>query len=82
MPPLTCSGEQTGEISTTAAADTGLALGTPVIAGGADTQCGLLGMGATRHREMGILAGWSGPLQFVTDTPARMPNAEHGAEGT
>ena len=69
MPPLCCSGEQTGEISTTAAADTGLALGTPVIAGGPDTQCGLLGMGITKPGQMGILAGWSGPLQIVTDTP-------------
>ena len=56
-------------MTTSAADDTGLASGTPVISGGPDTQCGLLGMGATRQGQMGILAGWSGPLQFVTDTP-------------
>ena len=85
MPPLSRSGVVTGEVTTSAADDTGLASGTPVISGGPDTQCGLLGLGATRQGQMGILAGWSGPLQFVTDTlcmDAETPNMERKAHNS
>src|SRR5204863_8650144 len=43
--------------------------GIPVVHAGADTQCALVGMGALGPRETGVPAGWSAPLQFVTDRP-------------
>ena len=72
-PTLSRMGEQTGNVTSTAARDTGLAAGTPVIAGGPDTQVGLLGMGVTEPGEMGVLVGWSGPLQMVTREPCIDP---------
>ena len=69
MPGLCRAGEQRGEVTTMAARAMGLAAGTPVIAGGPDTQVGLLGMGVTAPGEIGILVGWSGPLQMVTRGP-------------
>ena len=69
MPPLSRSGEQVGEVSAIAAEASGLAVGTPVVCGGPDTQCGLLGMGIIDPGQLGILVGWSGPLQMVTGTP-------------
>ena len=69
LPKLSRAGEQTGEVTATAARATGLEAGTPLIAGGPDTQVGLLGMGVTEPGEMGVLVGWSGPLQMVTRGP-------------
>ncbi len=40
-----------------------------VVVSGADTQCGLLGLGVSRVEEVGVVAGWSVPLLMVTDTP-------------
>lgn len=69
IPGLCRAGERRGELTSAAARATGLAAGTPVTAGGPDTQVGLLGMGVTEPGEMGILVGWSGPLQMVTRGP-------------
>ena len=69
MPSLSRSGEQVGVVSTIASDASGLAVGTPVVCGGPDTQCGLLGMGIIDPGQLGILVGWSGPLQIVTDAP-------------
>jgi autoinducer 2 (AI-2) kinase len=44
-PPVVESGTPVGRVTAAAAARTGLAAGTPVIAGGGDTQLGLLGLG-------------------------------------
>jgi autoinducer 2 (AI-2) kinase len=41
--------------------------GTPVVLAGADTQCALLGMGATGDGQCGVAAGWSAPVQLVTE---------------
>ncbi len=51
-----------------AAAATGLA-STPVVLAGADTQCALTGMGALSPRDVAVPAGWSAPVQLVTDMP-------------
>ena len=83
LPKLSRAGEQTGEVTDTAARATGLEAGTPLIAGGPDTQVGLLGMGVTEPGEMGVLMGWSGPLQMVTrETRTSMRSGEHGRGGT
>ena len=67
LPPLTESGQVLGQVSTEAAAATGLSRQTRVVAGGPDTQCGLLGMGVTEPGQVGVVAGWSAPVQAVTD---------------
>ena len=41
----------------------------PVVVSGADTQCGLLGLGVTHAGEVGVVAGWSIPLLMVTAVP-------------
>jgi autoinducer 2 (AI-2) kinase len=63
------SGTHIGEVTATAARQTGLAAGTRVVAGGADTQCGLLAMGVMEEGHVGIVAGWSTPVQMVTERP-------------
>lgn len=65
-PEIAAAGTRVGAITAAAAEQSGLAPGTPVVVGGADTQCGLLGMGVTAQGQVGIVAGWSGSLQMVT----------------
>jgi autoinducer 2 (AI-2) kinase len=43
--------------------------GRPAVLGGADTQCALLGMAVMNAGDTGVPAGWSAPLQMVTDAP-------------
>ncbi len=69
LPPLRAAGEIAGFVTRAAADATGLRAGTPVAVGGADTQCGLLGMGVFAPGQVGALAGWSMPLQQVLDRP-------------
>jgi len=56
LPPVADPGTVVGEVSPAAAELTGLRAGTPVAAGGADTQLGLLGAGAERD-EYTVVAG-------------------------
>jgi len=56
LPPVVDPGTVVGEVTPVAAALTGLRPGTPVAAGGADTQHGLLGAGADRD-EYTVVAG-------------------------
>ncbi|MFC1963450.1 FGGY-family carbohydrate kinase [Chloroflexota bacterium] len=65
-PELRTVGSCVGEVTAQAAADTGLIKGTPIALGGADTQSGLLGMGVKEKGEVGVVAGWSAPVQMVT----------------
>jgi autoinducer 2 (AI-2) kinase len=43
--------------------------GTPVVLTGADTQCGVLGAGTANEGDVGVVAGWSAPVQMVLDRP-------------
>ena len=72
--PIVQAGTIGGMVSSKAAGETGLPEGTPVAVSGADTQCGLLGMGAALEGQVGIVAGWSVPLQMVTDRPILSPD--------
>jgi len=56
LPPVVDPGTVVGEVSAAAAELTGLRPGTPVAAGGGDTQLGLLGAGAQRD-EYTVVAG-------------------------
>ena len=68
-PPVVASGTQIGEVSQEAAAVTGLRAGTPVVTGGADTQCALLGTGAIETGEISTVLGTYAPSQLVIDHP-------------
>jgi len=62
-------GEQVGELTKEVAYETGLKVGTPVIAGGADTQCGLLGTASIEEGQTTIVAGTTTPVQMVVNSP-------------
>ena len=47
--------------------------GTPVIVAGADTQCGMLGAGVVDTGQVGIIAGWSAPVQMLVPEPVQSP---------
>ncbi len=61
------SGARLGELTREGASLLGLVPGIPVAAGGADTQCGLLGSGAVQDGDLAVIAGTTMPLQLVTD---------------
>ena len=69
LPALAAPGSVIGEVSPRAARETGLAAGTPVVAAGPDTECGLLGMGVAAPGAAGVLAGSTAPVQMVLDRP-------------
>ncbi len=68
-PEITTAGTCVGAVTAKAAEQSGLVAGTPVVVGGSDTQCGLLGMGVVDEGQIGIVAGWSGSIQMVTAVP-------------
>lgn len=68
-PELVTAGTCVGNVTASAAEQSGLAQGTAVVVGGADTQCCLLGMGIREEGQVGIAAGWSGSIQMVTRKP-------------
>jgi autoinducer 2 (AI-2) kinase len=57
FPEVVESGNAIGEVTERAASDTGLAAGTPVVTGGADTQLGLLGIGVTEPGRVTVVGG-------------------------
>ena len=71
--PLLEAGSVAGSVDDAVSRDTGVPAGTPVVVSGADTQCGLLGLGVTDPGHVGVVAGWSAPLQMVTQTPVMAP---------
>lgn len=75
LPPVFAPGERVGAVHTAAAATTGLAAGTPVFAGGADTQCALLGAGAIDAGDVAAILGTTTPVQAVVDEPVLDPAA-------
>jgi sugar (pentulose or hexulose) kinase len=64
LPPLSSA----GMVGTTR---TETLTGTPVTAVGADTQAALLGLDAVEPGACGVIAGWSAPVQLVTDRPSQ-----------
>lgn len=66
FPPIVRSGTYLGSLSSEAASHLGLPKGIPVVSGGADTQCGLLGAGAVSPGDLAVIAGTTMPLQVVT----------------
>ncbi len=77
--PLIRTGDTVGRVNAEASAATGIPADTPVTSAGADTQCAALGMGVAEPGQVAIVAGWSAPVQQVTDAPAP---SEHMATWT
>jgi autoinducer-2 kinase len=57
FPPVVEPGTAVGGVTAQAAAETGLREGTPVVAGGADTQLALLGIGVTQPGRFTVVGG-------------------------
>jgi autoinducer 2 (AI-2) kinase len=75
LPPIYRCGEHVGAVTTAAAAATGLAVGTPVFVGGADTQCSLLGSGAIDVGTTAATLGTTTPIQTVVGRATFDPHA-------
>src|SRR5271170_5459411 len=73
LPPLYESQEVCAHISATAAADTGLTQGTPVVAGAGDQGAGAVGMGILKPGAVSATIGTSGVVFAATDKPTRDP---------
>lgn len=69
LPPVYESIETTGTISAQGAEETGLKVGTKIVAGAGDNQAGAVGMGLTRIGTVGATIGTSGVVFGVTDAP-------------
>jgi len=68
FPEVKTNSSRIGEITEKIAQITGLPHGTSVFMGGADTQCGLLGMGI-KENEVAAVGGTTTPVQMITDSP-------------
>lgn len=68
FPMIKNNSSRIGQVNEKIASVAGLPSGTPVFMGGADTQCGLIGMGAGLH-EAAAVGGTTTPVQFVVDSP-------------
>ena len=69
FPPVAESGTVIGNVTEQIAQETGLVVGTPVVLGGADTQCALLGTAAVNPGDAGVVLGTFGPVQMVVPRP-------------
>jgi xylulokinase len=73
LPPTFEGPEVTGVVSTAAAEVTGLAAGTPVVAGGGDQAAQAVGVGAIRSDVIALTLGTSGVVFATTDAPLIEP---------
>jgi autoinducer 2 (AI-2) kinase len=69
FPEIKEAGTPIGEVTLEAAVQTGLKKGTPVVMGGADTQLGLIGVGAVKPLRMTVIGGTFWQQTIVTDIP-------------
>ncbi|MDF2959660.1 MAG: carbohydrate kinase [Paenibacillus sp.] len=60
-----------GGVTPFASSETGLAVGTPVVAGGLDAACATLGAGAVRVGEVQEQGGQAGGMSIVMDRPVK-----------
>lgn len=73
LPPVFESGTPIGEVTPEAAAATGLRAGTPVVAGGGDTQLALYAAGLTSGLRFATVGGTFWQSAAVTNTPVIDP---------
>ncbi len=67
--PVHCPGEVVGSVSSAAAAATGLAVGTPVVVGGADHVLSAYGAGLVEPGDCLVKLGGAGDILAVSPTP-------------
>jgi autoinducer 2 (AI-2) kinase len=75
FPTVVPSGTAVGAVTARAADETGLPAGTPVVAGGADTQLGLLGIGVAEPGRFTIVGGSFWQHTVLLDRPLIDPRA-------
>jgi autoinducer 2 (AI-2) kinase len=68
FPPVVESGTKVGEVHQKASEETSLVVGTPVIAGGGDTQMGCVGVGAVIESQAAVFGGSFWQYVFNTAT--------------
>ena len=68
-------GTQVGTVTPEVAAETGLAVGTPLIVGSGDQQCGAIGVGNVKAGLASICLGTAGLVIGYSDKPVRHPSA-------
>ncbi|MEJ6951219.1 xylulokinase [Natronospora cellulosivora (SeqCode)] len=73
LPPLVDSIAVTGKITEDIAKETGLAAGTPVVAGGADNSCGAVGSGIIKEGRVMVSIGTSGVVVAFAPEAAADP---------
>lgn len=73
FPPVYENGTLIGEVTRKAAQETGLKEGTTVVIGGADTQLGLVGIGAINRLDMATIGGSFWQQAAITDKPVIDP---------
>lgn len=74
-----------GTVTSAVSAETGLAVGTPVVAGGLDAACATLGAGAIHAGEVQEQGGQAGGMSIVMDRPVKNEKlilSCHAAKGT
>jgi autoinducer-2 kinase len=86
LPPVLDSGTVAGGVTADAADATGLAPGTPVVVGGADTQLGLIGLGLTEPNRSTVVGGtfWQATVTLdhaLVDPQRRLRTLCHSAPG-
>ncbi|MBP1989258.1 xylulokinase [Paenibacillus eucommiae] len=86
LPPLFESGQVAGRLQPEAARLTGLAAGTPVVAGGGDQACGAVGVGVVRQGIASVALGTSGVVfvhddAYQVDEAYRLHSFCHGVPG-
>ncbi|MCE5343920.1 MAG: autoinducer-2 kinase [Eubacteriales bacterium] len=68
FPPVAECGTIVGTVNAQGEADTGLAQGTPVVAGGGDSQLGCVGVGVVSNKQAAIFGGSFWQYEFNTDS--------------
>lgn len=76
LPPIVPGGYAIGKVTHAAAKATGLRKGTPVVAGGGDSQCALLACRAISPGDIAVVAGTTVPVMGVLAKPA-LDEASH-----
>jgi xylulokinase len=82
LPPAFESGAIVGEVTHWAAAQLGVAPGTPVVAGSGDNQAGAIGAGIVRPGQVLATLGTSGVIYAHADRARRDLTASDGSDGT
>lgn len=71
LPDVYESSDVVGTVTSQAAQETGLAAGTPVVAGGLDAACATLGAGAYQAGQVQEQGGQAGGMSIVMDRPVK-----------